>query len=89
MSVAYTGSARGVGCSRGWFLTGGKKKKQKKVKASKTVPLNDFLADASTGTKFPKDPPKRMGSWADAMEEKLDAEGGEAGGCGLGWCNDL
>lgn len=53
-------------------LAGGKKKKQKKSKANKTQTLNDFLA---TGTTFAKDQPKRTGSWADAMEEKLDAEG--------------
>ena len=53
---------------------GGKKKKQKKPKPSKTQTLNDFLADTNTGS---KDPPKRTGSWADAMEERQDAEGGE------------
>ena len=54
---------------------GGKKKKQKKVKANKTVSLNDFLADSSTGTSSMKDPPKRTDSWADAMEEGPDTEG--------------
>lgn len=58
-------------------FAGGKKKRQKKPKSSKTLALNDFLADTSTGTNFAKDPPKRTGSWADAMEERLDAEGGE------------
>ena len=57
-------------------VTGGKKKKPKKVKPNKTQTLNDFLADVSTGSKYAKDPPKRTGSWADAMEERLDAEGG-------------
>ena len=54
----------------------GKKKKQKKQKSNKTQSLNDFLADSSIGNKFsPKDPPKRTDSWADAMDERGDAEG--------------
>lgn len=67
----------GLGYTFSAFV-GGKKKKQKKPKSSKTLALNDFLADASTGTNYAKDPPKRTGSWADAMEDRLDAEGGEA-----------
>lgn len=56
---------------------GGKKKKQKKSKPNKTQSLNAFLADTAPG-KFVKDPPKRTDSWADAMEERLDAEGGNS-----------
>ena len=55
---------------------GGKKKKLKKPKSNKTQSLNDFLADASIGSKYSsKDPPKRTDSWADAMDERGDAEG--------------
>ena len=61
----------------------GKKKKQKKPKTNKTQSLNDFLADASIGGGkiTSKEPPKRTGSWADAMEERLETEGGLVVGC--------
>jgi translation initiation factor 4B len=60
---------------KGDAASSGKKKKQKKQKSNKTQSLNDFLARPSVGSKYSsKDPPKRTDSWADAMDERGDAE---------------
>ena len=48
---------------------GGKKKKKTKTK---TVALNEFLADGGSDTSFPA--PKRTTSWADASED-LESDG--------------
>lgn len=48
---------------------GGKKKKKTKTK---TVALNEFLADGSSDTSFSA--PKRTTSWADASED-LESDG--------------
>jgi hypothetical protein len=66
---------------KGDAASSGKKKKQKKQKSNKTQSLNDFLARPSVGSKYSsKDPPKRTDSWADAMDERGDAEGRQVKG---------
>ena len=87
---AAQGGCRFVKSHRLSFVTGyrplnsassGKKKKQKKQKSNKTQSLNDFLARPSVGSKYSsKDPPKRTDSWADAMDERGDAEGRQVKG---------
>lgn len=57
-----------------WITAAGKKAKKKSK--GKTLSLNDFLSDASSGTNYVKDPPKAPGTtnWADATED-LDPSG--------------
>ena len=51
-------------------------KKAKKKSKGKTLSLNDFLSDATSGTNYVKDPPKAPATtnWADATED-LDPSG--------------
>ena len=52
-------------------LTAAAGKKGKKKSKGKTVSLNAFLSDSSSGTNFVKDPPKAPATtnWADATED--------------------
>ncbi len=57
-------------------IAAGSKKAKKKSKG-KTLSLNDFLSDATSGTNYVKDPPKAPAAttnWADATED-LDPSG--------------